>query len=379
MKKALNTHQFNKIILINMFAMKLVGFSGFMYSSVKNDIWIIVLSLMTIDLVFLSLLLIAKTKTKLPFIECLNRTVGKIFCKFILFICLLFFLCKLLFILSETFFFLNYILYDELNQYLLIACFVTIWTYLSYGGLTNIGRTIEVFFFPVIIGLIIAVVVGALQADYYNVFPIFENGFPKVLETAFRYSFWFGDYIFALFIIDKSTFNKKDIKSTITFVMVGIIIVTFIVLTFVGIFDITGNRHFSALSEIAQVPPDFSGFNRIDWIIVLFFTIAQFFQTTLYFYCVYFINHKLFRLNYKSYNLCITNFVVIVLYVFFASDNSKILYINRFIMPYITVFLMVFMLISILLVLFNKKHYQSVNYKKLKPILKLKKEIYSNA
>lgn len=378
-KKALNTHQFNKIVLINMFALKLIGFSGFMYSKVQNDIWIIVLSLMSIDLLFLFLLLKAKSKTKLPFIECLNKTIGKILTKFILFICILFFLFKLLFILSETYFFLNYILYDELNQYLLIACFVIIWTYLSYGGLTNIGRTIEVFFFPVIIGLILALGVGFFQADFLNVFPILKNGILPVFETAFEYSFWFGDYIFVLFIIDKSTYNRKNIKSTLIYVTIGILIVTFIVLTFVGLFDLTGHRHYSALSEIAQVPPEFAGFNRIDWIIVLFFTIAQFFQTTIYFYCIYFINYKLFKIRHKTYNLIIVNLLILILYVYFAADNSKILLVARNIMPYITVFIMIFMTIMLLIVLFNKKHYKTINYKKLKPLLKMKKkEVYCN-
>ena len=379
MKKALNTHQFNKIILINMFAMKLITFSGLMYDKIQNDIWIVVLALMTLDLLFLYLILKAKSKTKLPFIECLNRTIGKILTKVVVFSCMLFFLVKLLFILSESYFFLNYILYDELNQILLVVCFLIVWSYLTYGGLTNIGRTIEVFFFPVIVGLIVAVLVGVFQSDYLNIFPILKNGISPVIDTAFTYCFWFGDYLFALFIIDKSEFSKKDIKSTMTYVIIGIFIVTFIILTFVGLFDLTGHRHFSALSEIAQVPPEFAGFNRIDWIIVLFFTIAQFFQTTLYFYCVYFIISKLTKIKYKSYNLIITNLLVLILYMFFASDHSKILYVLRNIMPYFTVSLVGILFIFVLIILFNKKHYQTINYKKLKPILKLKnKEVYSN-
>lgn len=373
--KSLNRHQFNKLIILCMGALKMVTLPGLMFGSVGNDIWVIYFIFFALDLFFLYILLSLKTNTNLPFIKNLENLIGKIFTKILIIIFWVFFLVKLQLILSETYYFLNYILYDHLDKFLFLICFMIIWTYLSANGLMNIGRTVEFFFYPIILCVVLACVIGLFQSDLLNVLPILKNGISPVLSTAFRYSFWLGDFVCLVFLVDKAVVEKKQIKKTMYYATFTAVVILLIVVAFIGLYNLTGHRHFTAISEIAQLPPEFSGFNRIDWITVIFFAVAQFLQSTIYFYIFYLLSTKIIRIKNKNYCLLLCNAVVVLAFVYFSIDHANIINLSRNIMSYYSLSVWSLLLLLQIALIIKNKIKKHKKFKTFTPILKKRREI----
>jgi len=241
--------------------------------------------------------------------------------------------------------------------------------YVSYQGLRVIGRTKQIFLPVVIIALIVAFGVGAVNADLTNTLPMLAKGFGPVFNAAVKHLIVFND-IFILFFFMGNVKPEKKLKTKLCFgVVSGMLITLAFLVLFNAVYDriALGNRQ--GIADIAEFLPHISAIIRFDWLTTLIWTSVVLLKMTILIYCIYICFLWVFGLQKNFYvflTICASSYFIStmptlnveVLSDFFYSTSMTIVGIVQYIVPY---------LFPVFLIVYNKKGQAENNrYKPIK-------------
>ena len=265
----------------------------------QDAIYMMILFILAEFLLFMVLVQISYLNKNKSLYELLQEAIGTIATKIVFVVLFIFFTAKLCINIIETYTFFLGTLYDELSPILYFFPLALLVFYMTSIGLKTIGRSAEMLWVFVFLGIALIVAVAVPSVDFSYMLPIFENGTQSAQEAIFKNSMWFGDYFVYLFFFGKIDFRKNYVKKIAIIVGVTVLTIVFFIILFHCAFPYTaGMRHY-AISDISQQSSRIATVGKIDWLVVVVWTFASIIQTVIFSYCAEESLSKIFKIKQK--------------------------------------------------------------------------------
>jgi hypothetical protein len=334
------------------FSSKLLVLPSLLYSSNSTAGILSVLLIFLLEFVFLLFLIKIKQKNKnISFFNFFENKIGKFFTKIIIFLLFLFFLLKAIYLLQESFSFLKRSLYTEATVAIFLVCILPPVTAFAYKSLKAMGRTLEIFYVLIIALIAICLLVCAVSSDNLSLSVITSNGFSGFLEATYRYTFWFGDLLFFMYIIDKVEFDPRTPKQLIGYSLFSFVLVLAIFVVYFITFQTTSFAHTYALLDIIQFVSEYGTVGKFDIVPISAIMFIIYFQIGMMIFCASSCLQKVVPFGHKAQPLIVINFVLILMsYIVFNNANNLVIFYSDY-LTYFSIFTSV--VIPILFVIFG--------------------------
>ena len=256
------------------------GFAG------KDAVFSVILNTIIDVCIVLCITLLVRKYPNTTFFDLLKQKIKRVGAIIITSFVAIFLLFKGVFLLQETISFFSLALYENINFWLLFVPALLCVMYISYKGLSAIGRSIDIYWIFVFLALVILFVISMTQVDFSANLPYFENGVWPFLNGSMHSMFYVGNGIVLLFFVGRVEQKPKLMRYTSLFA-IGI-----------GIFVIVNNLIFYclfknfvpyctfAISHLSQYNPFVTDLGHVGWLTIIESTINLVFMTSIYYYAV---------------------------------------------------------------------------------------------
>ena len=286
MDKELTGRQAIILLAISACATKLFILPSNLTAVAKQDgIYMLLVFLLVEFLLFVVLVQISYINKDKTLYELLAETVGNCVAKLVFLVLFVFFTCKLCINIVETYTFFLGTLYDELSPFLYFLPIALLIFYMTNVGLRAIGRSAEMLWVFVFIGIATIMVTALPSVDFGFMLPIFENGTASAQLAISKNVMWFGDFYVYLFFFGKIDFRKNFVRKITVVVGLTVLAIVFFLVAFYCAFPYTASMRHYAISDITQQSTRVSQIGKIDWLIVVVWTFASIIQTIIFAYC----------------------------------------------------------------------------------------------
>lgn len=272
-----------------------------------------------------------------------------------------FLLFKGVFLLQETISFFSLSLYENTNYWLLCIPAILSIMYISYKGLSAIGRSIDIYWIFVFLALVILFVISVPQVEIGANVPYFENGVTPMLNGTMHSLFYVGNGIVLLLFMGKVQQKPKIMRYTTLF-CIGI-----------GLFVIVNNFVFFnlflnfvpyctfAINHLSQYDPFVTELGHIGWLSIIESTINLIFISSIYYYAVRQYIQSLLKIKNKFISsLIVGGFYLAIIYMF-DFDLYKLLYfVKNYAYWYNLCLIPIIFVLCILLNITNKNKQQTL-------------------
>lgn len=332
MRSSLSPRQAGIMCSLMILSSKLLILPSILYTENQTSAIFSALIIFALEIIFLFFLL--KIKKKHPnksFFNFFENKIGNFLTKIILFLLFLFFIFKIVYVMQESFYFFKRSLYTAIPISLFLICVLPTVNAFAYRGLKPLGRTLEIFFW-VIFSLLIFSTLAWLLTGTDLAFTITNNsGLGGFLTATFRHTFWFGDFVFLMFIIDKVKLEKKFQKQIFLYVGITIAwVLVFFVMYFIA-FQTTAFTHPFAILNITQFISDFGTVGKFDILTITAVMLAMFFQLGILLICATNCFEKIIPFKHKGQTLIALNAIlVLTAYIILNNANSITVFYGNF-------------------------------------------------
>lgn len=232
-----------------------------------------------IDFMFMLIILsIMKKFPHLTFSELIERSFGK-FTRYILnFILAVYFFFKGVLIIKETHNYFNETLFENINWWFFVIPFLMLIFFMMLKDLKTIARSVEFFFWLIAVGIIFTIFVPIKTVDFTNLLPLFGRGSENIFTSLFYCNFSFGDYFVLLMVMGRVSFKPNSTKKIVTFALLSDFLLIAFYVIFVSVFGEIGVNQNLAISDLPLHSTITSAIGRLDWIIIIIWSITLIFQ-----------------------------------------------------------------------------------------------------
>ena len=192
---------------------------------------------------------------------------------------MIYFLLKSLIALLELHDYYIASLFEELNPLFFTITFLLLLLWLFGKSFRNLGRSLQIFFWPMAIGLLFTLIYPIADIQLTNLLPLFQNGTYQIFNSIFHTAFAFDDYIILLMLMGHIDFNKKTRKTLILYLFSILNFVFNFYVIFVGSFGNTAVNQTLALNELPLHNPYSSALGRLEWLTIIIWTVILLLQS----------------------------------------------------------------------------------------------------
>lgn len=328
MKNQISTKQASLFISIMLLSSKLLVLPSLLYAENKSASILSVIFIFCLEFLFLIFLINFKKKNKnLSFFNFFELKIGKILTKIILILLFVFFLLKAIFIMQESFSFLKRSLYNDASISLFLVCLLPVATAFAYKGLKAFGRTLEIFYWVTISLVVFCTLVWLIGVQNFSFTILDSGGFADFFVTIYKYTFWFGDILFFMYILDKVEFTEKSPSQLLRYCGFTMLFVLFFMVIYFITFQTTSFAHPFAILDIIQFVSDFGTVGKFDIVAVTAIMFLIFFQVGMLTFCAMDCLKKTIRFGHDAQPLIVINLIYILAsYIVFNNANSLVLF-----------------------------------------------------
>ena len=273
MQKSLTSGQAGLILALFSVALKLSVLPAILNDYAANNSYIACLVALAID--FVISLIIINIMKKVPdktFFDLLKDTFSKPVAIIISSLLLIYFVIKSFISLLELHDYYIASLFEELNPLFFIITFLLLLIWLFTKSFRNLGRTLQVVFWPMALGLMFVLIYPIRDVQITNLLPLFTNGVYPIFNGVFHTVFAFDDYIILLMIMGHIDFNKSTRKTLLLYLFSALSFVFNFYVIFVGSFGNTAVNQTLALNEVPLHNPYPATLGRLEWLTIIIWT-----------------------------------------------------------------------------------------------------------
>lgn len=283
----LTTRQFILCSLFLTITSKLMSMPISMFNSAKNDaIFAILFGFMLEVITVLLITYVIKKYPGLNLMELLKKHFGSVFAYIIIILLYAFILFKLFFALEEIYIFFRELLYDYFSPIIYALAMFFVIGYLSFKGCRTIGRTLEILFPVIIIGLAITIISELEFLSFTKMLPYFKTGLLPSLQATAENAFYFGNALPLLFFVGKVKINDHFL-SKVTGCYLGLVgFVLIFCFCFYDIFGYSTMLSIFALTDYSQYDPYILDLQRLNWLSTIVNITKLFCSTSILLYCL---------------------------------------------------------------------------------------------
>ncbi len=282
MTKTISANQAGLIFSVFTIALKLSALPSLMFSYCGNDSYIACLIALLFDLlgtwIVISVILKHPDKT---FKQILTETLGKGTSVVVHILLTIYFLGKGIIVLQELHDYFIATLFEELNPIYFLIVLGLIIMYSAFQNYRIIGRTIELIFWPTLIGLLFTLILPIEDLQIEKLLPVFEQGIYPIFKSLSRTTFAFGDYMIFLPLMGNIKITKSSKKTLLTYTILTLSFIFLFFVIFVGCFGKYSISQTLALGELPlhNTTPETIG--KLEWLTITIWTVILLINATI--------------------------------------------------------------------------------------------------
>ncbi len=327
---------------------------AFVFEQVTNDaIWIIIFDFcIELALTFLITYAIVKNPNK-QFFEVLCEKFGKIIAHIIVLILFVFMIFKLHYALQEIYSFFKEFLYDDFEPLIFAIPTFFLLGYLAKQGARTIGRTLEILFIFITIGLIVSMISNLSYVEVGKMMPYMTQGFAPILFGSLKSMFYFGNAIPLLFFMGKVKINQDLCKKTILSASILAIFITIFAFIFYSVYGYSAGYAIFALSDYTQYDPYIIDLQRLNWLSNIIDVTKLFCSASILLYCLGISGQNLI----KSKSTLIPIFIsIVIVYLNATLTNYDIDILKTYISNWVSYFTLSVIILCIIISIICSKN-----------------------
>lgn len=276
-EKTISTNQASLMLVIFTIALKLSVLPALMCEFAGTSSYVSCFIALVID--FLCTTLVVHIISKVPnlsFFELIKTAFGKVTAIITYAMLFVYFFVKLTIGLTEIHDYYTSSLFEELNPYFALITLLFLLLYMFVKNFGTLGRLLEVFFWPMVIGIAFTLIFPFSDVELSNLLPLFEDGVYPVFRGVYRTSLAFGDFMLLFSLMGKISFTKNSNKKIFLYALNAMLFIFNFYVVFVGAFGKTTINQTLALGELPLHSPQPSTINRLEWLTVIIWTAIMF-------------------------------------------------------------------------------------------------------
>ena len=332
-----------------MISIKLIAFPAISYKMAEQQSIFSLLISFSLDIGAFSIFLgLIKKEPNITFDRLIQETMGKVFTKVLYFLLFVYFYWKAIVILKQTHNYFLEVLFDDINWLYFIAPLLILLGYISYKNLRTIGRTFEMFFLLIVIGITMSMLLSLDRFDFANLLPIEANTI-NVFHSVARCSFSYGDFLLLTIFMGKFKIEKGSIKKIYLYIFSAVFMVLFFYILFIGIFgDISISQNL-ALSELSLSSTRPATIGRLDWLTIIIWTISLILQAGILLYCCKICLEIIFHFKSSYTATLLTEFLIfLTIIVLYLSLEQTLRFVTS--IPFVVFTIMMQVLIPVVII-----------------------------
>lgn len=201
-------------------------------------------------------------------------------------------------------------LFDKFAWSIFSLLFLFAIFYLAKTGIKNIALNFELYAVLIASALILISVLGASQADYSVVLPFETINMNLLLSKSAEFNIWFGDFFIILYMLHHT--NQPKLSKTLLSYAIAIIFITFLVITFGGVYGEYASTQSGMISSITEQSMLGLNIGRVDWFLILIAEIGTILSCSV---CIYFANKTLSAVFTKIKPLYLAILIAVAFYI----------------------------------------------------------------
>lgn len=298
MEKKISTNQASLLFVIFTIGLKLSVLPAIMNDFAASSSYISCLIALVLDL--MGTLLVISIISKIPsmsFFELIETTLNKVVAIITYIFLFMYFFVKMTIALTEIHDYYTSSLFEDLNPYFAVIVLFFLILYMLLKNFRTLGRLLEVFFWPMVIGIAFTLIFPFSDIELSNLLPLFESGAYPVFNAVFRTSLAFGDFMLLLILMGKISYREGSKKKLILYAISAMWYIFNFYMVFVGAFGETTINQTLALGELPMHNPHPATINRLEWLTVIIWTAIMFINAGILGKCCTDCFKKIFRHN----------------------------------------------------------------------------------
>lgn len=360
--KQLSNHQIGVILSLSIVSLKVLIFPAVVGRYSSNNCYLSAFLSLTIDLLFiLSILFVMKHSEGKTFFEVMEECFGKVISKIISTLLMLFFLFKAFVSIKELQNYFVQLLFEEIQWELFVLPLIALLLFIMNKSFRTFARSVEFFYYVIVAGAILSVVLPLRELRIFNLLPLLPNGVLPVLKGSFFTTFQFGDFIVLLLLMGRVKYTPKTAKTVIGFtVFTDLLILAFFII-FSALFGETVINQVLAVSDVPLYSNMAYNNGRLEWISIVIWTIVLIFQSGLLLLC------SLETMQYVTgiknrliISLIISGIIFGLLLIFYLDFANALVIITSFVFSLSIFIFKILITLLLLIATWRNKHEKSV-------------------
>lgn len=327
MKNSVKIDQLALMYLLLITGGKFLSLPSLLAGDVGHDSWLAMIFSFCFDGICLCFLLWAiklNDRAKLDISAILSKSVSKVVSKIILAIFFVIFILRTMILLSSCYEMFS-ITFDVSTNWIVYVLPVVILSFFAIQrGFNAIARTSQLLFGLILIAVIALIVSPLAEVKFTELLPIGEAGWGKIVATSYMRSFWFSDYMFMYFVLDKIKIKKLVFTPVMVCFGIGAAITVLLDAVFVSLFGSYAPQFNMAMSKIGAFVVNSSS-GRWDWITLSIWLLSVFIKIIVFIYCAYKCVEKILDKNFARFNWLTALFIVATLMTPMFVTNEQLL------------------------------------------------------
>lgn len=329
MKNKTKIGQIAVLLLLIVPGGKYLSLPAILSEMVGRDAWLTVLTMLAIDAVGLTLVLYAQKLNQdgLSFFEVLSVSMSKAVAVVIILIFTATFILKASVLINSCYRLFAVTFSVKTGWFGYVLPLMLLAVFVVGRGFTAIGRLGELFAVLIVLSLAVILLFSSKAAHFDDIKPVLDIDASVFFNGLQNSLFWFGDYIFILFLMDSIKKEKKIFTAPLACFAVASVLIVFMIVLFRALFGELAMHIDLAMSKVSQysVPASVSG--RLDWLSMSIWVITLFLKIFVYVYCIYKCLNYLFctsKAKYVLWQACLAVLPLIILPICVSIDEMSL-------------------------------------------------------
>ncbi len=339
MKDRVNIDQIALLLMLVIAGGKFLSLPSILAEEVGHDSWLVMVVAFSWDFVCLCFLLWAIRLNKdahLSVEKVLTDNLSAVGCKLIMAIFFVIYVCRSLVLLSSCYKMFSVTFDVNTNWIAFMLPIVALSIFCLQRGFNSVARVGQLLFGLIVLCVVALLVNPLTEVRWTELLPIGEVGGEKIISTAFLRSFWFTDYIFVYFLLDKIQVKRYVFAPIFSVFAVGAIITVLLNVVFVAIYGSFAASTDLAMSKVGIFSLGANSSGRWDWLTLSVWIMSVILKIVIFYYCAYKSIEKIFGFSHCRLNvptICVIT-ALMLLPMFVSSRTLVEEFVSRCIIPF---------------------------------------------
>ncbi len=314
---------------------KIFSLPSVLAKTANEDLWISLLMTFIVELIVLTVILIAVNKTDEDFYTATERIFGKVGAKVLYMLLFVYLIAKLTLPMNRQENYIQHSFYETLPSLFPFFSLFVLSIFLCCKPIRIVGRLADVLWLATVLGIVILFALSISNVDFSALLPVGYNGIINISLGSYKSISWCGDSLYLLFFMGTFKPKKHDNIKIVSGFSVAYISAILFSAFFYGIFTSISSRQTFALTEIAKYSTVINNVGRLDYLGIMLILLSTTASLSLPLYFATDLLKKTFNIKKPWISALITNAIMVAIILAIPQYYSSL---ERIVLNYLSGF-----------------------------------------